>query len=212
MQLTDQAASGDTVTFSATGLPSGLSISSGGLISGTLAAGSAGNYTVTATATDGSASPSQTFTWSVAPDVVLSYIATQNNVDGDTVSLPIFASDVSGDALTYSMSGTVPSGLSINSLTGVISGTIASTADLGSSYSTVVTASHGSYSASQTFTWVVTKIGLSNPGTQASLAGQAVSVAMTGDGSGTLTYSCQRFAVGPVDQFLDGSHFGHAGQ
>ena len=178
LQTTDEAASGDTVTFSASGLPSGLSIdSSTGLISGTLAAGTAGTHAVTVTASDGTASPSQTFAWTVAPDVVLSFVGTQNNVDSDVVSLPITASDASGDALTYSVSGTMPSGLTIDSSTGVISGTIISTGDWGSPYSTTVTATDGSYSASQTFTWVVATIGLSNPGTQANSAGATVSVA-----------------------------------
>jgi hypothetical protein len=55
--------SGATLSYSATGLPAGLVINSGtGLISGTPS--TAGNYTVTATATDGtSASGSTTFTW-----------------------------------------------------------------------------------------------------------------------------------------------------
>jgi subtilase family serine protease len=55
--------SGSTLSYSATGLPPGLVINSGtGLISGT--PNTAGNYTVTATATDGtSASGSTIFTW-----------------------------------------------------------------------------------------------------------------------------------------------------
>jgi beta-glucosidase len=60
------SASGQTVTFSAAGLPAGLSISSSGTISGTPSA--AGTSTVTVTAKDGNgASASATFTWTVAP-------------------------------------------------------------------------------------------------------------------------------------------------
>ena len=193
--MTDHKASGDTVTFSASGLPSGLSInSSTGVISGTISA--AGSYLTTITASDGSVSPTQTFAWTVAPDVALSFIHTQNSVDGDTVSVKITAADLTGNALTYSTSGTLPSGLSINSSTGVISGTIGSGADTSSPYSVTVTATDGSYSASQTFSWAVAIIGLSNPGTQADAAGASVSLAMTGDGSGTLTYSASGLPSG----------------
>jgi Malectin domain/Putative Ig domain len=64
IQATDSA-SGQTLTFSATGLPAGLSISSSGLISGTPTAASSGSVTVTATDTTG-ASGSATFTWTVS--------------------------------------------------------------------------------------------------------------------------------------------------
>jgi len=57
---------GQTLSYSASGLPAGLSIASGtGLISGTPA--TAGTYTVTVTATDGTgASGSATFTWTIS--------------------------------------------------------------------------------------------------------------------------------------------------
>ncbi|MCC9307989.1 putative Ig domain-containing protein [Kitasatospora sp. RB6PN24] len=59
------SASGQTLTYSATGLPAGLSISSSGLISGTPTA--AGSSTVTVTATDGTgATGTATFTFTVA--------------------------------------------------------------------------------------------------------------------------------------------------
>jgi alpha-L-fucosidase len=64
VQASDSA-SGQTLTYSATGLPPGLSISSAGLISGTPTA--AGNYNVTVTAQDSTgASGSASFTWAVS--------------------------------------------------------------------------------------------------------------------------------------------------
>ncbi|PYC80855.1 hypothetical protein C7C46_11965 [Streptomyces tateyamensis] len=58
------SASGQTLTYSATGLPTGLSISTSGLISGT--ASTAGPYNVTVTAKDPTgATGSTTFSWTV---------------------------------------------------------------------------------------------------------------------------------------------------
>jgi subtilase family serine protease len=59
------SASGQTLTYSATGLPAGLSISSSGLISGTPT--TAGSFSVTVTATDTTgASGSASFTWTIS--------------------------------------------------------------------------------------------------------------------------------------------------
>ncbi len=63
MSATDSA-SGQTLTYSATGLPTGLSISSSGLITGTPS--TAGTYNVTVTAKDSTnATGSASFTWTV---------------------------------------------------------------------------------------------------------------------------------------------------
>ena len=57
---------GHALTYSATGLPPGLTIGTAtGLISGTLTSANAGTYHVTVTASDGDASQSQSFTWTV---------------------------------------------------------------------------------------------------------------------------------------------------
>ncbi|WP_405593075.1 putative Ig domain-containing protein [Streptomyces sp. NBC_01190] len=59
------SASGQSLSYSASGLPAGLSISSSGLISGTPT--TAGTYSVTVTATDSTgASGSASFTWTVS--------------------------------------------------------------------------------------------------------------------------------------------------
>ena len=65
LQATD--ANGDPLTFSATGLPAGVQISSAGQIAG--APTTAGTFTVTASVSDGKSTASQTFTWTVKTPV-----------------------------------------------------------------------------------------------------------------------------------------------
>ncbi len=105
LQATD--ATGGTPTFAVTTghLPSGLSISSSGLITGTINAGAAGNYQATVTATDGPYSATQTLTWKViadpagtwagnvtALDTVFRYLGTDGRFDFDQMTLQAAAS------------------------------------------------------------------------------------------------------------------------
>ena len=121
---------GDALTYSATGLPEGLSLSpTTGVISGTLSYTSAGTHAVTVTASDGTLSGTASFTWTVtnvnrAPAV--SAIADQTSAENAAISLAVVASDPDGDVLTYSATGLPPS-LSISPTTGVISGTLSYT-------------------------------------------------------------------------------------
>ncbi|WP_089106668.1 putative Ig domain-containing protein [Streptomyces hyaluromycini] len=79
----------------------------------------------------------------------------QSTATGSSVSLQISASDSAGATLTYSASG-LPTGLSISSSTGLISGT-ASTAG---TYSATVTATDSTgASGSASFTWTVSTSG-----------------------------------------------------
>ena len=108
---------GDFLTYSATGLPPGLTVDPAtGLISGTLAATAAGVYPVTATVSDGVLDVSQTFTWTVrgltrAP--VLTNPGDRTNAEGATIALQMMASDPDSDPLTYSATGLPPGSRSI---------------------------------------------------------------------------------------------------
>jgi hypothetical protein len=65
LQVSASDSAGKTLTYSATGLPAGLSISSSGAVTGTPTA--AGTSNVTVTASSGTASGTAQFTWTVAP-------------------------------------------------------------------------------------------------------------------------------------------------
>jgi hypothetical protein len=87
--------------------------------------------------------------------------ADQTDDEGGAVSLAIIASDPNGDTLTYSASG-LPTDLSIDPNSGVISGTISFDAvdhpDLSAVYSVTVVVDDGSLSDSATFDWSVNDV------------------------------------------------------
>jgi hypothetical protein len=169
---------GHALTFTASGLPDGLAIDSqSGAISGTVAddAISSTPYSVTVTASDGATGVdgSATFAWSVDQFVLLSS-GTQTNFLGDTVDLPLQVSGTaSGAAFTAQ---NLPDGLTINSTTGVISGTVAADAAAGSPYSVVVSVSAGGATASQTLSWNVNAVVISTPRSPANATGDSVSL------------------------------------
>ncbi|HEY7309296.1 MAG TPA: putative Ig domain-containing protein [Gemmataceae bacterium] len=182
---------GGTMTYSASDLPPGLTISSSGLISGTPTTASSMPYNVTVTAYDGTSSSSQTFAWTVSAINLVSPGAQSNN-DGDAVSLSLTTGYHGAGTLSYSANGSLPPGLSLNTQTGQITGTIASTADTNSPYSVTVTVTDGTDTSSQTFNWTVNAVVSVDPiDDQSNSAGDTVSLQVSaGDAlNGTLTYS-----------------------
>ncbi len=182
LQMVAAPTSGALV-YSADGLPPGASINpTTGLITGTIAAGAAdgGPSATTVTASDGTTNFSQTFGWGVTPRVSLAPIPDQSNVEGDAISLQVQASEP-GATLSYSAEG-LPPGASVNASTGLIGGTVASGAALHGPYLVTVTATDGTYSSSQVFTWQTRPIVapaapvVTNPGPQSSQTGDQVSL------------------------------------
>ena len=191
LPLSANAPDGAALTYFATNLPAGLSLDPvSGIISGTIANSAARTapYLVTVIASNGSLSTSQSFAWTVAA-IAVTNPGDQSNVDGDAVSVPMSATDASGGTLIYSASG-LPSGLSINSSTGVISGTIGSGADASSPYSVTITAGDGTNSGSTSFAWDVAHQAVYAPADQSGIEGQPIYLQITGNnGGGTMTYS-----------------------
>ena len=137
-------------------LPAGLSINpTTGLITGTLAYDEAGSYSVHIAATDGDLSDAASFSWTIANTNRAPTVAApgnQSDAEGDTVSLQLSASDPDGQTPTWSASG-LPAGLSINTTTGLIFGTLAY--DEAGSYSVHVSATDGELSDTTSFTWTI---------------------------------------------------------
>ncbi|MBS2966606.1 cellulose binding domain-containing protein, partial [Actinocrinis puniceicyclus] len=148
--------SGQSLTYSASGLPAGLSISSSGLISGTPTV--SGTFNVTVTAKDGTgASGSASFTWTIGAGssgntVTVTNPGAQSGTVGTAISgVQVQAADSgSGQSLTYSASG-LPAGLSISS-----SGLISGTPTASGTFNVTVTATDStSASGSASFTWTI---------------------------------------------------------
>jgi len=151
IQATDSVA-GQILTYTATGLPPGLSISSStGLITGTPT--TIGTFNVTVTARAG-VTGSATFTWTITASntVTVTGPGNQFGTVGTAASLQIQATDTAaGQTLTYAATG-LPASLSISSSTGLITGTPTTPAT--STVTVTVTDSTGA-SGSATFTWTI---------------------------------------------------------
>ncbi|WP_063771102.1 S53 family peptidase [Streptacidiphilus neutrinimicus] len=153
LQISGSDSGGAALTYTATGLPAGLSISSSGLISGTPTAAGTSSVTVKATDSTG-ASGSASFTWTVnaqggTETVSVANPGNQSGTVGTAASLQISGSDSAGKSLTYSATG-LPTGLSISS-----SGLVSGTPTTAGTYSVTVTATSGTASGSASFTWTV---------------------------------------------------------
>ena len=155
LQIQGEDTATGSLSYSATGLPTGLSISSStGVISGT--ASKAGSYSVTVTGKDSTGpTGSATFTWTVgsaANTVTVTNPGSQTGTVGTAASLQISASDsASGQTLSYGATG-LPAGLSIGASTGLISGTPTTAG----TYSVTVTATDTTgASGNATFSWTI---------------------------------------------------------
>ena len=199
--------------YAASNLPSGLSIdANSGLISGVIDGSAAANspFSVIITVDDSDSDAGDvvttSFQWivNVAPvPIALSPIADQTHTDADVVSLQVNASGGNG-ALAFSANG-LPGGLSINSTTGLISGTIDSTASNGSPYAVTISVDDSDADTtdrvSTNFNWTVNPLPVSiviDPiADQANIEGDNVSLAVTATGGdGPLVYSASGLPLG----------------
>lgn len=145
------ATSGDpTITYSLTGAPSWLSISSAGVLTGTPTSAAVGSASFTVTATNNFGSASRAVTLAVQTPASLSQGAPPAAVVGVPYS---FTPTVTGTgSFTWTITGTLPSGLSFNNSNGQISGVPTGAGSTGS-FSISVT---GAIGAASTLTTSIT--------------------------------------------------------
>lgn len=198
LQIAATDSAGHPLTFTATGLPTGLSISTSGLITGIPSV--AGSASVTVRASDSAAGVFGTtsFTWATARTTIsVTNPGAQSTPLSTPVSLQAHASDSASLALTWAMTGQ-PTNLSINATTGLITGTPSAA---GSYLVTISAADSTGSSGSVTFSWAIgtNTITVTNPGTQSTTVGTVVSLGISASdsaGGQTLTYAASGLPTG----------------
>ena len=175
-------------TFSESGtLPRGLAFnSSTGILSGTPAAGTGGTYAVTFTAANGVGRPaSQTFHADVDQAPAITSVSNATFTVGSAASFTVTASGF--PAATLGESGALPTGVTFNASTGVLSGTPA--VGTAGTYNLTFTASNGVGSAAtQSFTLTVNQAPAITSASNATFTdGTAGSMTVTASGFPTST-------------------------
>jgi MBG domain/Bacterial Ig-like domain (group 3)/Putative Ig domain len=175
-------------TFSETGiLPTGVTMSSSGVLSGTPAAGTGGTYPLTITASNGVGSnATQSFTLTVDQSPAITSASNATFTVGTPGSFSVTGSGF--PSLTFSETGNLPSGVTFSS-TGVFSGTPA--AGTGGVYPIIITASDGvAPNATQDFTLTVDQApAITSAGSTTFAIGTAGSFTVAGTGFPSPTFS-----------------------
>jgi hypothetical protein len=181
---------GDTLTYSLTTAPSGMTINAAsGLISWTPTSTQAGTQAVTVRVADpGGLAATQAYNVTVAGGGNGSPTITSTPIIAATVgvaySYDVNATDPNGDALTYSLS-TAPSGMTINAASGLI-GWTPTAAQAGNQAVTVRVADPGGLAATQSFTINVgggtapstTRVDLASPSSYTAARGTVVNITL----------------------------------
>jgi hypothetical protein len=164
-----------TLTYTSATLPPGLAINAAtGEITGVPTAAFGGQVTVTATDT-ANATDSATFAWTIQNNITVTNPGVQSTIVGTAIApLQIVATDNAGVAATLAYAATgLPAGLSLDTATGIISGTPTAVGPA----TVTVTASDGTGSPAggATFAWKVTnEVTVNAPATEQSLQGVAI--------------------------------------
>jgi hypothetical protein len=193
---------GNTLGYTASGLPPGLGIDPDtGVISGTVGGSSNEPYNVSVHVSDGSLITTVDFSWTVnAPNTAPQVInpGTQISTEGDVISLQVNASDGGDDTLTYTADG-MPPGLGIDPDSGLISGTVGGAS--GTPYSAQVHVSNDSLTTTVDFDWTVNTNNaptVYSPDDQVSTEGDVISLGIVAsdDGGNPLGYTADNLPSG----------------
>jgi len=179
-QFTQNGALG-TATFSTSStLPTGLTLSTSGLLSGTPTQSGTFNITVTVTDSNG-CTGSSVYNLTIACNTIsVTNPAQSTFTAGQSFSVTFTQSGGNG-TVTWSESGALPSGVTLNSATGVLSG---ATSQTGSFPITVTATDANGCSGSSNYTLTITcnSITITNPSTNSGTAGQPFSAQFTASG------------------------------
>ena len=199
---------GDTLTYSLSGTDSSsFSISSSGVITFNSAPDyeTKTSYSITVNVSDGTNTTSQALTINItdvsenaAPSI--SGLASSVSVNENQTSVvTVSASDSDGDSLTYSLTGTDSSSLSINS-SGVITFNSAPDFETKTSYSITVNVSDGTNTTSQALT-----INISNINEAPTISGLASSISVSEGQTSVVTVSASDVENNSLTYSLSGT-------
>jgi hypothetical protein len=178
-----------TPTFSETGaLPSGVTMSAAGVLSGTPAPGTGGGYSISVTASNAAGTSSaQTFTLTVDQAPAITSAAAATFTTGTPGWFTLTATGY--PAPTFTRTGTLPGGVTFTDATGVLSGTPGASA--GGSYTLTFTATNpAGTSAAQSFTLTVNQLPkVSSAAKTTFTVGTAGTFTVTGTGYPSPTFS-----------------------
>lgn len=206
----------DTLTYSASGLPSGATLNSvTGTVSWTPGYTQRGTYSIVVSASDGLAQTSQTATITVQPTnlpPVLAPIGNKTAYIGTVFTLNTSATDPNGGTLTYSASPKPP-GATMNATTGTMSWSLSGTATYASSYIVTfsVTDSTG-LTDSETITIYVRTLSCFLAGTPIEMADgstRPIEDVRVGDQVRSYDEKTGRFRAAPVRHVMIGSSAMH---
>ncbi|HMC70510.1 MAG TPA: putative Ig domain-containing protein, partial [Mycobacteriales bacterium] len=180
-----------SATYStASTLPTGLSLSSAGLLSGTPT--QSGTFPIVVTVTDGNGctGTGSTYTLTIACNVISVTNALNNSGTAGTAFSATFTQSGGNGTITWSETGALPAGITLGTSTGVLSGTTTVTG----SFPITVTATDGNgcTGTGTTYTLIINcqTITVTNPGVTSVQAGTAFDQAFTAGGIlGTATWS-----------------------
>jgi large repetitive protein len=189
LQIQASDPDGDGLSYAAAGLPTGLSISATGMVTGTVSyeAYTGSVYPVTITVTDEGSPPVPVdleFNWTITPTnrvPVVNEIADRSHPEGTEVSFLAKASDPDKDDLTFSAEG-LPEGLAIDPVSGRISGKIGFNGQ-GTHTVKIIASDNGlpaPQSGSVTFKWTVTNVNrapeINDPGPRSAARGEVINL------------------------------------
>jgi hypothetical protein len=178
-------------SWGASGLPSGLGINSGtGTISGFPAA--SGTFTVTFTVTDSTGSASKQIPLTIAAGLTITTASLPAGATGAAYTATLVATGGSGTR-TWTASG-LPANLTINTLTGAITGTPVNAG----SFTVTITVADGSGSTNKQFTLTITQgLTITTVALPAGTVGVAYSATVEASGgSGTRTWTASGLPSG----------------
>jgi hypothetical protein len=183
-------ADGDTLTYSLSGTDSSsFSFSSSGVITFNSAPDfeSKSSYTFSVNVSDGTNTSSQSLMVNISnvneAPIISSLSSSITVAEGQTAVVTVSASDPDGDSLTYSLTGTDASSLSISS-SGVITFNTAPDYETKTSYSITVNVSDGTATTSQAIT-----INVSNVSEAPSISGLSSSISVAENQTAVVTVS-----------------------